>query len=325
MKRAAHRPSRTYPEAPIHRSQVALKKCPFCDSRLVSTGSREVDKYVQLLSGPVHVIGYSHKCSRAECPQPQARYHATRAAKQSLPNVTYGLDVMAYIVYRHNQEQKQFREVWLELRTEYKVEISEREVGRLYRQGQALLLGNQVEIQQELAATAKEYGQLVMAVDALQPNGSGSKLYILHEILGNTLVSIAMFDQANESNLVEWLTPNREWGVMVKATLSDNEKALVSALKTTWPDAPHQLCQMHFVKDLSEPVHEADRELQQTVREAMGRLPPVPALKRDPETEGEDADPSPQADDSTSSDEGESFFPSTIASPDASHRRHLRC
>jgi hypothetical protein len=174
-----------------------------------------------------------------------------------------------------------------------------------------------------LAATVKEYGQLIMAVDALQPNGSGPKLYILHEILGNTLVSIAMFDQANETNLIEWLAPYREWGVVVKATLSDNEKALVSALKTTWSDAPHQLCQMHFVKDLSEPVHEADRELQQTVREAMGQLPPVPALKR--ELEAEEGDAPPQADGSTSSDEGAPFSPSTIASLDASHRRHLRC
>ena len=33
---------------------------------------------------------------------------------------------------------------------------------------------------------------------------------------------------------------------------------------------------MHFVKNLSEPVHETDRALQKEIRAAMGKLPLVP-------------------------------------------------
>ncbi len=104
MRRAAHRPKRSYFEAPIHRSHVSLEKCPFCGSRLISAGSREVDKYVQALNNSIHVIGYGRKCSNPDCPQPQARYHATQADKLSLPYVTYGLDVMAYSAHRRNGE-----------------------------------------------------------------------------------------------------------------------------------------------------------------------------------------------------------------------------
>jgi len=289
MTRPAHRPPRSYAEAPIHWTRVELDECPFCGAPLITTSSREVDKYVQTLNGPVHVIGYSRKCSSDACPQPQARYHATQAAKLSLPHVTYGWDVLAYIARRRNEEQRQFKEIWQALETEFEIEISEREVGRLYRQVQALLLGNQAAIQQELAATVESYGQLIMEVDGLQPDGGGPKLYVLHEVLRPTLLSVAMFDQATAEQLQVWLEPYREWGWAVKATLSDHEKALVTALKETWPGAPHQLCQMHFVKDLSEPVHEADRQLQQTIREAMGPLPPVPTPAR--ETEAEEAKP----------------------------------
>lgn len=305
MKNPAHRPSRSFPEAPVHRTRIELDKCPFCSTQLTTTSSREVDKYVQLLSGPVHVIGYSRKCSNVDCPQPQARYHATRAAKLSLPHVTYGLDVLAYIAQRRNGDQKQFKEIWRELRTEFEVEISEREVGRLYRKVQALLLGNQVAIHQKLAATAQEYGQLIMEVDGLQPDGGGPKLYVLHEVLGNTLIGVAMIDQASEERLTDWLSPYQEWRWAVTATLSDNEKALVGALKATWPEARHQLCQMHFVKDLSMPVHEADRELQKMIRDGMGQLPPVPAPKREmeAETETEEVDTVSQADDTTSEEE----------------------
>lgn len=301
MKRATHRPKRAYPDAPIHRTQVALDQCPFCGFPLVSTRSREVDKYVQTMAGPRHVIGYSSKCSNSACLQPQTRYHATQGAKLSLPHVTYGLDVMAYIAHRRNGEQKQFKEIWRELRIEYQVEISEREVGLLYRKIQALLMGGQEEIHQELTATVQKYGRLLMAVDGLQPDGGGPKLYVLHEILGGTLISVALIDQANEDNLTEWLAPYREWRGMVQATLSDNEKALVAALAATWPEARHQLCQMHFVKNLSEPVHAADRELQQGLREAMGRLPPVPTPQKATEAEqGPEVVSAHRADDSTS-------------------------
>jgi hypothetical protein len=65
----------------------------------------------------------------------------------------------------------------------------------------------------------------------------------------------------------------------VLALLSDKEKALVAALRTVWPDAPHQLCQMHFMKNLSEPIHQTDQALRQTLRDRLCSLPVVPDLK----------------------------------------------
>ncbi len=275
MKKPAHRPKRTYPDAPIHRSHVTIEACPFCDSHLVTTSSREVDKYVQTLAGHVHVIGYSRKCSNKSCPHPEARYHAPQAAKLSLPNVTYGFDILCFIANRHNEDKKNFKEIWQELSQEKGIEISKREVGRLYRKMAILLVGNQVMIQEKLAKTVEKYGQLIMEVDGLQPDGNGPKLYVLHELLSGTVLSVVQLDQANTITLTEWLEPYREWDKAVKATLSDKEKALVAALKAVWPEAKHQLCQMHFVKNLSEPVHKADRELQKEIRDAMGTLPPT--------------------------------------------------
>lgn len=287
MKRAAHRPRRKYPDAPIQRTKVPLENCPFCAAPLVGAGWREVDKYVQTLNGPVHVIGRGKKCSNENCSFPKARYHARQGDKLSLPHCTYGLDVMAYIAHRRNEKNEQFKEIHRSLEEKYQIEISEREVGLLYRRIQALLLGNQTKIRQELKATAKKFGQLLMAVDALQPTGSGAKLYILHELLGGTVISVAMLDHATEDNLVEWLSAYREWRWAVKGTLSDNEKALVAAMKEIFSEAVHQLCQMHFVKDLSEVVHEADRELQKAMRDAMGQLPPVTVPEKEEEQQTE--------------------------------------
>jgi transposase-like protein len=41
------------------------------------------------------------------------------------------------------------------------------------------------------------------------------------------------------------LAPYQELPYEVLGTLSDGEKAIITALKTCWPDAPRQRCQEH--------------------------------------------------------------------------------
>jgi hypothetical protein len=58
--------------------------------------------------------------------------------------------------------------------------------------------------------------------------------------------------------------------------LSDGEKGIISALKATWPQAPHQRCQAHFLNNLAEPVLVHDTELRQGLRDAVGGIPSPP-------------------------------------------------
>jgi len=73
-------------------------------------------------------------------------------------------------------------------------------------------------------------------------------------------------------------------GYPVLATLSDGEKGIISALKTTWPQAPHQRCQAHFLNNLAEPVMVHDTELRQELRDSVGYV------ASPPETAGEKGD-----------------------------------
>jgi hypothetical protein len=67
----------------------------------------------------------------------------------------------------------------------------------------------------------------------------------------------------------------------VLALLSDKENALVSALRAVWSMAVHQLCQMHFMQNLSGPIHRADQTLRGSLRDRLSSLPAVPEV--DPE------------------------------------------
>jgi hypothetical protein len=52
-------------------------------------------------------------------------------------------------------------------------------------------------------------------------------------------------------------------------------------LKKTWPDAPHQRCQEHFLANLTEAVMDHDTQLRQAMRQNLGGLPKAPKEAKD--------------------------------------------
>ena len=122
----------------------------------------------------------------------------------------------------------------------------------------------------------EEHGGVIWGIDALQPEGHGTLLYVLYEVLSGTPVAGIQLDHATADELIEWLAPYQELPCKVLATLSDGEKAIIAALKTCWPDAPRQRCQEHYLGNLAEPVMEVDRKVQGWMRNELGGLPAVP-------------------------------------------------
>jgi hypothetical protein len=193
----------------------------------------------------------------------------------SLPESSYGLDVLAYIGWRHEQDHRQLVEIQREL-NQRGVEVNERNVGKLYRQFLALLQATSEQARERLAVTAGEYGGLIWAIDALQPEGHGSLLYVLYEVLSGKPVAALQREHLTEAELIEWLQPYRALPFRVLATLSDGEVSLVAALKSCWPHAPHQRCQAHFLNNLAEAVLDYDDQLRKSMRQDLGGLPAVP-------------------------------------------------
>jgi transposase-like protein len=99
---------------------------------------------------------------------------------------------------------------------------------------------------------------------------------VLYEVLSGTPVAALQSDHATTEELVAWLQPYRELPYKALATLSDGEEAIIAALKTCWPEAPHQRCQAHVLNNLAKPVLEVDTQLRQRMREDVGGLSAVP-------------------------------------------------
>jgi len=93
----------------------------------------------------------------------------------------------------------------------------------------------------------QEDGGLSFGLDALQPEGHGSLLYVLYEGLSGTPVGAVQMEPPPQ-NSVPGCKPIKA----ILATLSDGEDTLIAALKQTWADASHQRCQAHFLANLAD-------------------------------------------------------------------------
>ena len=271
-KRPRHRPVRRYPEAKRQIFVSAMNTCVHCGTELKLRPNWHVRKTIQTLNGPQFLAGRAKICTNAECSHCGTRYYASQVWMLSLPSSTYGLDVLAYIGWRHEHEQRQLVEIQREL-NEKGIEINERNVGKLYRQYLALLGAPSEEIRKKLDAIVAKHGGLIIGVDALQPEGHGSLLYVLYEILSGTVVSAIQLEPPNEQDLTDWLKTYESYPVL--GCVTDGEERIIAALRAVWPNAPRQRCQEHFLGNLADEVLENDTELRKQMRVDLGGLPKI--------------------------------------------------
>jgi len=291
-KQARHRPHREYPDAKRLVLDPDIETCPICGQVLKARRNWHSRKTIQTLNGPLFVAGKTKECLNSSCRNYQKRYYAGRVWLYSLPGSTYGLDVLAWIGWQHEHEHRQLVEIQRIL-NQRGIAVNERNVGKLYRQFLALLSATSEQARESLEKTVQEYGGLIWAVDALQPEGPFGLLYVLYEVQSGKPVAALQGERIDQSDLETWLRPYQTLRLPVLATLSDGERSLVAALKACWPEAPHQRCQAHFLNNLAEEVLDYDDELRKNMRQDLGGLPKVPTEQRPEADPPFAADPTP--------------------------------
>jgi hypothetical protein len=244
-KRPRHRLHREYTEIKQKKVECDLETCPGCGSQLKPRRPWHTQKTIQTLQGPIHVVGKSKECPNAECANYGKHYYASHLGMWSLPYSTYGLDVLALIGWEHEHEHRQLVEIQREL-NQRGVEINERNTGKLYRQFLALLSASHPEAQADLAATANQYGGVIWAVDALQPEGHIQLLYVLYEVLSGQPIAALQKEHVNEEDLIEWLKPYQDLPLRVLVAGSTRMSTLNSSRKITIKGINDPLCRGRY-------------------------------------------------------------------------------
>jgi hypothetical protein len=258
-----------------------MKRCPHCHKRLCLLQGLYLKKTIQTLDGVLWLGGYASHCVNPNCQSHQTHYLSSQLAALSLPGVTYGLDVIVRVGWRRQHDHRTMSEIGQELRA-CRMQITDREVERLWDYYRLLLRGLSQADMAKLREAEQAYGGLIWSADGLQPESGEPQLWVVREVLTRLVVRAEWLSQIDQPTLAAFLQPVKALGLKTLATVSDQQRALVKALKATWRK-PHQACQSHFLRDAAAPLIERDRARMVEIKE---KIRGIRAIERQIEAAG---------------------------------------
>lgn len=264
-------------ERHIYNPEIA--NCPHCGEPLRARGHYQWRKKVQQMDKVVYVASRGKECVNPQCKH-KGQVHTSAAAQMvTVPECTYGLDVIAQIGWWRDREHLNRQQIHTRLQ-EHRVQISEREVDHLYARYQVLLAcAERLEIKQ-LQTLVVERGGLTLSIDGLEPEGAAEQLWVVREVQAEVVLVAAWLPRVNHKTLGALLKPVVELELPLLATLSDKQGCVRKALEEVFPDVPHQWCHSHYLSNASKPIYARDlslktemrKEIRQKIRPSMGKV-----------------------------------------------------
>ncbi len=182
-----------------------------------------------------------------------------------------------------------------ELRDDYGIKLSENAIAQYIRPYQVMLAARQQDpesLRRHYAATA----EIILSIDGLQPEKGHETLYVVRELTGKRVWFAEPLLSATAAEVRRLIAQAREWaeslGKPVALWLSDKQDAFVTGIAAEFPEVPHRYCDNHFLRDLAQPVLDADSHAKVQMRKKVRGLRTIEqAVLARPKTETKDDGP----------------------------------
>jgi hypothetical protein len=274
-------PKRLYPQERII-YHPELLTCPHCGDLLVMWNYLSWNKMVQTLDRVLSIATRPGHCPQATCPGAGMRLVSAQAQQIAPTGSTYGYDVLVRIGWLRQYQRATYEEIHTALASQ--LAISPSHVRYLYQHVYLPLLACHERQQRDhLAQVAQAQGGVIIALDGLAPHGGEPQIWFIRELTSGLTLRSGWLSQQDQPTFEAFLEPLKhlEWPIL--AVLSDKQTGLVPAVAEVLPASHHQFCQAHYLRNLAEPLAEADAvlkaELRHTVRQQVGDL-----IRQEPHT-----------------------------------------
>ena len=250
-------------------------------------------KTIISLDGTYRVFNLAHRCrDRATCSHPERVYRSGYADGLSLAYYSYGLDVIVHIGQQRLREKRTIPEIHQALSGREKpVRISEREVQYLFDVYLTLSACSHGERIEKYRPEIEANGGVVLAIDGAKPEKGQPGLYIFRDTLSGCRLHSTLLPSADTDSLARELQVVNGLGLKVQAVISDDEHATVAAVARIYPDVPHGLCHIHFLKVAQKPIYAQDQQLAKELKKPLRSLTQVERrLHNHPESESDLSD-----------------------------------
>lgn len=252
-----------------------LSTCLHCEGPLVLCNYLAWDKTIQTLDQVLSVASRPGHCADPVCPGHTMRLLSAAGQQMALAGSTYGYDVLTRIGWLRQEWRATYAEIQAELVGS--VQISESHVRHLYQQTYLPLLAcHERQHWASLEQVAGQHQGLFIALDGLAPAGGEPQLWFIRELLTGLTLRSGWLSQQDQATFAAFLQPLTTLPWPILAVVSDKQRGLMPAVAEVLPDSYHQFCQGHYLKNLAEPLAEADEAfkvaLRKAIRQEVGEL-----------------------------------------------------
>jgi hypothetical protein len=246
-----------------------MTHCMDCGSRLrraVTISARTVITLKEV----VRVVHRGYRCPQSDCPGNKRLYRSSEADALALPGFTFGLDIVLLVGHlrlREHQTVDEIHAVLSQRLAEIHQTISRREMLFLFEAYTALLrAGTEVAQDEEWKAQVRENHGLILSIDGIQPDNGNETIYLVRDVLTGRLLSAENVTDSTKERLKQVLAPVVALDVPVLGVISDAQPTELQAVAELWPQAPHQICQFHAIREAGRLIYNADHRVKTDLR-----------------------------------------------------------
>ncbi len=229
---------------------------------------------VHTLAGLVRLTLPVRRCQTPACPRYRKPFRPEAEGHYALPHGEFGLDVIALVGALRYGQHRSVPEIHQELQARG-VAIAERSVTeqlRRYEEVVALRLADS----DRLTARLQTQGQVILALDGLQPDVGHEVLWVLRDALSGEILLARSLLSATEESIAALLEEVRVGlPVPIREVISDGQHPIRRAVARVLPGVPHQLCQFHYLREAAKPIYEADRHAKTQLKQHVRGVRPL--------------------------------------------------
>jgi hypothetical protein len=263
---ARRRPERERVLAPLRQG------CPSCGGHMRLR--YENRRNLVTLSGAVRLRLRIRRCEAPGCARFHVPYRPEAEGAQALPQHEFGLDVIALVGLLRHRDHRSVPEIHAALRGRG-LDIAERSVTNLLDRYDELL-ATALTGARRLRRVLKGQGEVVLALDGLQPDVGHEVLWVVRDCLSGEVLLARSLLSGRAADLAPLLREVAEAvGVPVLGVVSDGQASVRRAVAEALPGVPHQLCQFHFLREAAHPVFEADRHAKVALKAQVRGVRPI--------------------------------------------------
>jgi hypothetical protein len=252
---------------------VLERNCPTC-GRMMHVCDHRYRRF-HTLQGPVELL-----CRLDRCPDPDCPGHAKTKSPETevtlaLPKWAIGWDVFCWSGHRRCSRHMAIPLIRSELRDDYGIKLSETAIDQYIRRYPVMLAARQQDpesLRRHYAAT----GEIILCIDGLQPETGHETLSIVRELTQKRVWFAEPLLSATAEEVRRLIIKAKQWaeslGKPVALWLSDKQDAFVTGIAAEFPEVPQRYCDNHFLRDVAQPVLEADSQAKVQMRKKVRGL-----------------------------------------------------